>query len=108
MQAGATWLGSNMTLTSSALVAFGSRRAMTASSLPLRGDVVRLHHLELCAQKPGPIAGSKLCPRDACRELYDIFCNFVGSVGRRRWGVRVPRSVRQSMRARQGLRAACV
>src|SRR5262245_35399757 len=80
MQMGATWLGSNMTLTSSAWVVFGSRRAMTASSLPLRGDVVRLRHLERCAQKPGPIAGSKLCPRDTCRELYDIFCNFVGSV----------------------------
>jgi RNA-directed DNA polymerase len=80
MQAGATWLGSNMTLTSSALVAFGSRRAMTASALPRRGDVVRLHHLERCAQKPGPIAGSKLCTRNACRELYDIFCNIVGSI----------------------------
>jgi len=32
------------------------------------------------AQKPGPIAGAKLCTRDARRELYDIFCNFVGSV----------------------------
>jgi len=80
MQAGATWLGSNMTLTSSALVVFGSRRAMTASSLPLGWDVVRLHHLERCAQKPGPIAGSKLFTRDACRELYDIFCNIVGSI----------------------------
>jgi RNA-directed DNA polymerase len=53
---------------------------MTASSLPLGWDVVRLHHRERCAQKPVPIAGSKLCPRDARRELYDIFCNFVGSV----------------------------
>jgi hypothetical protein len=53
---------------------------MTASSLPRSWDVVRLHHLERCAQKPGPIAGSKLCTRDARRELYDIFCNFVGSV----------------------------
>jgi Reverse transcriptase (RNA-dependent DNA polymerase) len=81
MQAGATWLGSYTTLTSSALVVLGSRRAMTASSLPLRGDVVRLHHLERCAQKPGPIAGSQLFTRGACRELYDIFCNFVGSIG---------------------------
>jgi hypothetical protein len=80
MQAGATWLGSNMTLTSSALVVFGARRAMTASSLPLRWDVVRLHHPERCAQKPGPIAGSKLFTRDARRELYDIFCNIVGSI----------------------------
>jgi hypothetical protein len=69
-----------MTLTASALVAGGSRRALTASSLPLRGDVVRLHHLERCAQKPGPIAGSKLFTRDARRELYDIFCNIVGSI----------------------------
>ena len=53
---------------------------MTASSLPRSWDVVRLHHLERCAQKPGPIAGSKLCTRDARRELYDIFGNFVGSV----------------------------
>jgi hypothetical protein len=80
MQAGATWLGSNMTLTSSALLAFGSRRAMTASSLPLRADGVRLHPLERCAQKPGPRAGSTLFTRDACRELYDIFCNIVGSI----------------------------
>ncbi|MGH8057577.1 MAG: group II intron maturase-specific domain-containing protein, partial [Candidatus Entotheonellia bacterium] len=80
MQAGATWLGSHMTLTSSALVVFGSRRAMTASSLPLRWDVVRLHHPERCAQKPGPIAGSKLFTWDARRELYDIFCNIVGSI----------------------------
>src|ERR687892_574748 len=69
-----------MTLTSSALVGFGSRRAMTASSLPLGWDVVRLHHVERCAQKPGPIAGSKLVTRDADRELYDIFCNIVGSI----------------------------
>jgi RNA-directed DNA polymerase len=69
-----------MTLTSSALVGFGSRRAMTASSLPLGWDVVRLHHCERCAQKSGPIAGSQLCTRDARRELYDIFCNIVGSV----------------------------
>jgi Group II intron, maturase-specific domain/Reverse transcriptase (RNA-dependent DNA polymerase) len=79
-QAGLSRLGSNMTLTSSVLVVFGSRRAMTASSLPLRWDVVRLHHRERCAQKPNPIAGSKLLTRDACRELYDIFGNFVGSV----------------------------
>jgi hypothetical protein len=53
---------------------------MTASSLPLRWDVARLPHLERCAQKPGPIAGSKLFTRDARRELYDIFCNIVGSI----------------------------
>jgi len=53
---------------------------MTASSLPLYWDVVRLHHVERCAQKPSPIAGSKLCPRDARRELYGIFCNIVGSI----------------------------
>ena len=53
--------------------------ALTASSLPLRADVVRLHHLERCAQKPGPIAGSKLFTRDACRKLYH-FCNIVGSI----------------------------
>jgi hypothetical protein len=53
---------------------------MTASSLPLRWAVVRLHHRERCAQKPSPIAGSKLLTRDARRELYDIFGNFVGSV----------------------------
>jgi hypothetical protein len=53
---------------------------MTASSLPLRGAVVRLHHLARCAPKPGPIAGSQLCTRKACRELYDIFCNLVGSI----------------------------
>jgi hypothetical protein len=53
---------------------------MTASSFPLRWDVVRLHHRERCAQKPSPIAGSKLLTRNARRELYDIFCNFVGSV----------------------------
>jgi hypothetical protein len=80
MQAGATWLGSNMRLTSSTLVVFGSRRAMTASSLPLTWDVVRLHHCERCAQKPGSIAGPKLLTRDTCREPYDIFCNIVGSI----------------------------
>jgi RNA-directed DNA polymerase len=69
-----------MTLTSSVLAVFGSRRAMTASSLPLHWDVVRLHHRQRCAQKPSPIAGVKLLTRDARRELYDIFCNFVGSV----------------------------
>jgi len=53
---------------------------MTASSLPLPWAVVRLHHLERCAQKPSPIAGSKLCPRDARRELYHPFYHFVGSV----------------------------
>jgi RNA-directed DNA polymerase len=53
---------------------------MTASSLPLGGDVVRLHHVERCASKSGPIAGSKLFTRDADRERYDIFCNIVGSV----------------------------
>jgi RNA-directed DNA polymerase len=53
---------------------------MTASALPLHGDVVRRHHRQRCAQKPGPIAGSKLFTRDARRELYDIFGNFVGSV----------------------------
>src|SRR5262245_8431740 len=80
MQAGATWLGSNMMLTSSPLVVFGSRRAMTASLIPLTWDVVRLHHFERCAQKPGSIAGSQLLTRDTRRELYDIFCNIVGSV----------------------------
>jgi hypothetical protein len=79
-QAGLSRFGSNMTLISSAWVGFGSRRAMTASALPLRGDVVRLHPRERCAQKPSPIAGSTLFTRDARRELYDIFCNFVGSV----------------------------
>jgi len=79
-QAGLSRLGSNRTLIASALVVVGSRRAMTASSLPLSWDVVRLHHVEWGAQKPGPIAGAKLCTRDARRELYDIFCNFVGSV----------------------------
>jgi porin len=79
-QAGLSRLGSNMTLTSSVLVVFGSRRAMTASSLPLNWDVVRLHHRQRCAQKPSPIAGVKLLTRDARRELYDIFCNIVGSV----------------------------
>jgi len=53
---------------------------MTASSLPLSWDVVRLHHFERCAQKPGPIAGLQLVTRDARRELYDIFCNIVGSI----------------------------
>jgi len=53
---------------------------MTASSLPLHWDVVRLHHRQRCAQKPSPIAGSKLFTRDARRELYDIFGNIVGSV----------------------------
>jgi RNA-directed DNA polymerase len=53
---------------------------MTASSLPLRGDGVRLHHRERGAQKPGPIAGPQLFARDARRELYDICGNFVGSV----------------------------
>jgi hypothetical protein len=56
------------------------RRAMTASSLPLGWDVVRLHQFERCAHKPGPIARSKLVMRDARRELYDIFCNIVGSI----------------------------
>lgn len=79
-QAGLSRLGSNKTLTSSVLVVFGSRRAMTASSLPLLWDVVRLHHRQRCAQKPSPIAGSKLFTRDARRELYDIFGNIVGSV----------------------------
>jgi hypothetical protein len=79
-QAGLSRLGSNMTLTSSVLIMFGSRRAMTASSLPLSWDVVRLHHRQRCAQKPSPIAGAKLFTRDARRELYDIFGNIVGSV----------------------------
>jgi RNA-directed DNA polymerase len=79
-QAGLSRLGSNKTLTSSVLVVFGSRRAMTASSLPLLWDVVRLHHRQRCAQKPSPIAGAKLFTRDARRELYDIFGNIVGSV----------------------------
>jgi hypothetical protein len=69
-----------MTLTSSIVVVFSSRRAMTASSLPLRGDVVRLHHRQRCAQKPGPIARAKLFTRDARRALYGIFGNIVGSV----------------------------
>jgi hypothetical protein len=85
-QAGLRRLASNMTLTASVLVVFGSRRAMTVSSLPLRWDVVRLHHRKRCAQKPGPIAGSKLFTRDVRRELYDIFCNFVGSVTTPPWG----------------------
>jgi RNA-directed DNA polymerase len=79
-QAELTRLGSNVMRISNIMLCVRSRRAMTASSLPLRWDVVRLHHRERCAQKLGPIAGSKLCTRDARRELYDIFCNFVGSV----------------------------
>jgi hypothetical protein len=79
-QAGLSRLGSHRTLIASALVVVGSRRALTASSLPLSWDVVRLHYVEWGAQTPGPIAGSKLFTCDARRELYDIFCNFVGSV----------------------------
>src|SRR5262249_54511763 len=78
--AGLSRVGSNKPLIASVLVVFGSRRAMTAPLLPLRSDVVRLHHRQRCAQKPSPIAGSKLCTRDAHRELYDMFCNIVGSV----------------------------
>jgi hypothetical protein len=75
-----TRLGSHMTRISTTLVCVRSRRAMTASSLPLGWDGVRLHHRERGAQKPGPLAGSPLCPRDARRELDDSFGNFVGSV----------------------------
>src|SRR5258705_12695607 len=69
-----------MTRTSSAWVVFGARRALTASSLPLPGDVVGLHPRQRCAQTPSPIAGVKLLTRDARRELYDMFGNIVGSV----------------------------
>jgi Reverse transcriptase (RNA-dependent DNA polymerase) len=36
--------------------------------------------VERCPLKLSPIAGSKLYPQDAGRELYDIFGNIVGSV----------------------------
>jgi RNA-directed DNA polymerase len=79
-QAELTRLGSNVTRSSNILLCVRSRRAMTASSRPLRRAVVRLHHRERCAQKPSSRAGSKLLTRNARRELYDIFCNFGGSV----------------------------
>src|SRR5262245_37511305 len=59
---------------------------MTASSLPLEGDLGRLHHRERCTHTPVPIAGAQLCRRRAHRALYDSSCPFVGTGRTPPWG----------------------
>jgi hypothetical protein len=87
-QAGLSRLGSNMTRTSSIVLDGGSRRATTASLLPDNRDTTGPPRLERCAQKSVTIPGAQMRPRDARRELYQHFCNFVGSVDRSTCGAR--------------------
>jgi RNA-directed DNA polymerase len=57
-----------------------SRRATTISLLPDNRGTTGPLLLERCTQKSVTIAGAQVRLRDARRELYHPFCNFVGSV----------------------------
>jgi hypothetical protein len=79
-QTGLSRLGSNVTRTASVVLGGGSRRVTTVSLLPYSREPTGQPRLERRAQKSVTIPGTQVRPREARRELYHPFCNFVGSV----------------------------